>query len=129
MINKKITICASGSLAKKIKAWKSKLERQGYRVIKSPLKDVSGNYPKIHQDHYKKMAASDIVFVLNVKKNGIKNYIGPSVFAEIAFAIGLNLALRKKIKIYCLNPLPKNLPYSHELELWEKAGWINFWRK
>ena len=86
------------------------------------------NYAKGHKRHYQKITESDIVFVLNLEKRGIKNYIGPSVFAEIAFAIGLNLALRKNIKIYCLNQLPKNLPYSPELELWKNAGWIRFWK-
>ena len=127
MTNRKITICASGSLFKEIKTWKSRLERRGYRVIQFPPKTLK-NYAGGHKRHYQKIAESDIVFVLNIEKNGIENYIGPSVFAEIAFAIGLNLALKKKIKVYCLNPLPKNLPYSHELKLWKKAGWIDFWR-
>ncbi len=123
----KITICASASLSREIKVWKLKLERQGYRVIQFPPKTLK-SYAKGHKNHYRKIKESDIVFILNLDKRGIKNYIGPSVFAEIAFAIGLNLAFRKKIKIYCLNPLPKDLPYSRELELWKRIGWIRFWK-
>jgi hypothetical protein len=125
---RKVTICASASLPREIEVWRRELEYQGYRVIQFPPV-IFKNYAKGHRHHFQKIAESDIVFILNLKKKGIKNYIGPSVFAEIAFAIGLNLALRKKIKIYCLNPLPRKLPCSPELEQWKRAGWIHFWKK
>ncbi|MDP1689105.1 MAG: hypothetical protein Q8L47_03165 [bacterium] len=125
---KKVTICSSGSLVKKAKEWQKKLEEKNYQVIKVPV-IIKGNYAKMHSLHYKAIVESDILFVLNLEKNGIINYIGPSVFAEIAFAIGLNLALKKQIKIFCLNLIPQNLPYSKELLLWKKLGWIKKWRK
>jgi len=125
---KKVTICASTALSNEIATWRMKLENLGYEVIKFPTTD-SRSYAKIHGDHYKKISESDIVFVLNVEKDGVENYIGPSTFAEIAFAIGLNLALDKKIEIYSLNPLPRNLPYSKELNLWKGLGWIQDWSK
>ena len=125
---KKVTICASASLSQEIETWRVKLESLGYKVIKFPVTD-SRNYEEIHKDHYKKIAESDMLFILNLEKEGVENYIGPSTFAEIAFAIGLNLALDKKIEIYSLNPLPQNLPYSQELNLWKKLGWIQDWSK
>ena len=62
--------------------------------------------------------------MLNLEKKGIPGYIGSSVFAEIAFAIGLNLVFGKNIQVFYLNPYPKDLPYSDELTKWESLGWI-----
>jgi hypothetical protein len=103
----------------------------GYNVIRNiqNLKLKSQDkYKTTHIGHYKKIVETDILFILNLEKNKIKNYIGPSVFAEIAFAIGLNVTLNKKIEIYILNPLPENLLYTTELKLWEKLGWIKLWK-
>lgn len=130
---KKVVICASASLQKEIKFWVDKLVNDGYEVIKSPEiikeEDFWSRYGDIHSDHYKKIKEADMVFVMNANKDGIKNYIGPSVFAEIAFAIGLNNAFNKNIEIYCLNQLPQKLAYSKELDIWEKMGWIKLWSK
>ncbi len=107
------------------------MEKEGYEVVRSIeiIKGTSEAYQATHTDHYKKITEADVLFVLNPEKDGVANYIGPSVFAEIAFAIGLNIALGKKVEIFCLNPLPKNLPYSDELEKWEMLGWIRFWEE
>lgn len=130
---KKVVICASASLQKEIKFWEGKLIDDGYEVIKAPevIKKINflSEYKNVHAEHYKKIKESDILFVLNINKNGVKNYIGPSVFAEIAFAIGLDKSFNKNIKIYCLNSLPLNLGYSDELKLWHELGWINIWEK
>ncbi|MBU3957594.1 MAG: hypothetical protein KKB25_00795 [Nanoarchaeota archaeon] len=127
---KKVVICASENFHKEAEEWKSKLENEGFSVIRSIelIEKTAEAYRDTHTDHYKKITEADILFVLNLEKKGVKNYIGPSVFAEIAFAIGLNIALGKKTEIYCLNPLPENIPYSDELELWKKLGWIKFWK-
>ncbi len=124
---KKVVICASGVFIREAEQWQKKLEKNNYAVIKIP-KRLKGDYVKIHRLHYKKIAESDILFVMNLDRSGAKNYIGPSVFAEMAFAIGLNLVVGKRIKVFCLNPLPKNLPYSTELLLWEKIGWLKRWK-
>lgn len=126
MGNKKIAICASGSFVEDAKVWKRCFEGEGYDVIKIP-EVVTSNYEEVHTLHYQKIAESDILFILNQDKNEISNYIGPSVFAEIAFAIGLNLTLRKQIKVLCLNPIPVNMPYTEELLRWEKLGWLGRW--
>ena len=128
---KNVVICSSTSLYKEIKEWKEKLEKDGYNVIRYPetidtdmeLED----YEHTHTEHYKKIVESDILLVLNIGKDEISGYIGPSVFAEIAFAIGLNMTLGKRIKIYYVENLPKNLSYSEELRLWEKLEWIRPW--
>ncbi len=131
MKSKKVVICSSISFWDEIKLWKTKLEKEGYEVIKYPEK-ISGNflpnYKSEFTDHYKKITETDILFVLNIEKNNIQGYIGPAVFAEIAFAIGLNVSLKKKIKIFCLNQIPNSLPHSGELKLWEELNWIVFWK-
>lgn len=126
MGNKKITICASNAFITEAEKWKRQLEEKGYEIIKIPVV-LNSNYEEIHKLHYAKIVESDIVFILNLKKNGVENYIGPSVFAEIAFTIGLNLVLDKKIEIFCLNEIPDNLSYSEELLLWRELGWIKKW--
>lgn len=123
-MKKKVVICSSISFHKDVKEWKEKLEKQGYDVIKYP--DIAGqdslqDYKTAHMEHYKRIAETDILFVLNMAKDG---YIGPSVFAEISFAIGLNILQNNNIEIYYLKYLPKNLPYSEELNRWQSLGWI-----
>jgi hypothetical protein len=58
--------------------------------------------------HYEKIKSADAILVVNITKNGIENYIGPSAFLEIGFAH----ILYKKIFILNLLPL---LNYSDEI--------------
>ncbi|MBU1092782.1 hypothetical protein KJ836_03905 [Patescibacteria group bacterium] len=124
---KKVVICASAVFYQEAQEWKYRLESMGYEVIRI-IQSISENdidqYQKIHREHYAKMAECDMVFALNLEKRGISGYIGSSVFAEIAFAIGLNLVFNKNIQILYLNPIPNNLPCSDELTKWQKLGWI-----
>ncbi len=127
MENNKVTICSSASFINEAEQWKKKIESKGFNVIQIPLL-LEGNYREVHSSHYKSITQSDLVFVLNLDKNGVEGYIGPSVFAEIAYAIGLNISMGKKIDIFCLNPIPSELPYSKELLLWRDMGWIGQWK-
>lgn len=133
MSQKKITICASMTFWDDIISWKKKLEKNGYEVVQYP-KQFTGeflpNYKIEFTEHYRKMTHSDIVLVLNMKKNGVDGYIGAAVFAEIAFLIGLNRTLYsdKKIVVYCLNSFSGSLPYSEELQQWVDLGWLKFWK-
>ena len=81
----------------------------------------------IEKSEREKIAETDIILALNIDKNNIPNYIGPSVFAEIAYAIGLNIALEKNIQIYLINDLPDKSPYLEELKLWKSLEWIKIW--
>ncbi|MBU1082985.1 hypothetical protein KKE14_00905 [Patescibacteria group bacterium] len=126
-MNRKVVICASAKFYNEAQEWKKNLGEQGFDVIRT-IQSIDENsisqYETTHREHYSKMSECDAVFVLNLKKNGIEGYIGASVFAEIAFAIGLNLVLNRSIQIWLLNPLPKESPYLDELTKWEKLGWI-----
>lgn len=67
---------------------------------------------KLHQKYnmdairkfWRMMQEADAVLVLNLDKNGIKNYVGGNTLMEIGFAHVLNQ------KIFMLNPIPE-MPY------------------
>jgi hypothetical protein len=67
---------------------------------------------KLHQknnmdairEFWRMMQGADAVLVLNLDKNGVKNYIGGNTLMEIGFAHVLNQ------KIFMLNPIPE-MPY------------------
>ena len=132
MKKRKIVICASASFENEIIEWKNKLEKFNFEVIKYPAKiknNFLNNYKKEFSEHYEAISKSDAVLALNLEKNGLSGYIGSGVFAEIAFAIGLNKILNKKIKVYYLNPIPeKAFPYSDELKLWQELKWIKLFK-
>jgi len=133
MKRKKLIICASASFDKEIVYWKNNLEKQGFEVIKYPQSikgDFLENYQKEFSEHYNAIMQADVLFVLNLEKKGIAGYIGPAVYAEIAFAVGINKVFDKHIEVYYLNSIPKDiLPYSDELESWQKLGWIKIFNK
>ncbi len=73
---------------------------------------------KIHQknnmdairEFWNAMQGGDAVLVLNLDKNGIKNYIGGNTLMEIGFAHVLNQ------KIFLYNPIPDIPYYKTEIE-------------
>lgn len=123
----KVVICASAQFYNEAQEWKDKLEDSGYSVIRT-IQSIDENsidqYKQTHKDHYSKMSECDTVLVLNLEKRGIPGYIGASVFAEIAFAIGLNLVFKKDIQILLINSISADSPYIDELTKWDKLGWI-----
>jgi len=73
---------------------------------------------KIHQknnmdairEFWNMMQGADAVLVLNLDKNGVKNYIGGNTLMEIGFAHVLNQ------KIFLYNPIPEISFYKSEIE-------------
>lgn len=125
MHGKNVVICASVSFYEKVLEWRDKLESSGYNVLKYPKviddEDFAESYSDEFLEHYEAITKCDNLLVLNYEKKGISGYIGPGVFAEIAFALGLD----QGIDVYYLNPISKEkLPYQDELELWEDLDWI-----
>jgi hypothetical protein len=55
------------------------------------------------------MQGADAVLVLNINKNGVKNYIGGNTFLEMGFAHVLNQ------EIFLYNPIPEILYYKTEI--------------
>ncbi len=60
------------------------------------------------RDYYEKIKKSDALLVVNIDKNGVKNYIGGNAFLEMGFAHCLNK------KIFLLNDIPK-MTYKDEI--------------
>lgn len=70
--------------------------------------DHKYNYDAI-REFWKPMQDADALVVVNVDKNGIKNYIGGNAFLEMGFAYVLHQ------KIFLLNPLPDMPFYGTEI--------------
>lgn len=106
------------SFAKEMLMVQEQLEQNGHvcilphetdEFVKGTVrKSEDAAFRKIHYDlirrHYEKIKESDAVLVLNIYKNGMKDYIGANTFLEMGFAFVLGKA------IFLLNPLPDN-PY------------------
>ncbi|PLX24895.1 hypothetical protein C0580_03640 [Candidatus Parcubacteria bacterium] len=126
----KITICSSLAFSKEIGEIAEKLKSLGHEVllpatsekILAGLIDAS-QIEKEKQEgtasersiknnaivnHHKKIELSDAILALNYDKNGIKNYVGGSVFLEIGFAFVLGK------KIFLLNNIP-DVSYKDEI--------------
>jgi hypothetical protein len=106
------------SFKKKILAYRKVLEIMGHKV-ETPyetldLKLSKKKHDKLKNDldliraNFSYVNRNDTIFVLNLSKSGIKNYIGPNSLIEMSFAYIL------KKKIYLLNPIP-DMIYTDEI--------------
>lgn len=133
---KTITLCASASYYKEVLEVEKQLEKMGLKVkvpktakimqktknfnvgfYKTWFKDKKDYVKKrkLMEEHFRKIVNSDAILVLNLKKNGIKGYIGGNVFMEMALAfhfgklifiysdIDENLSIKEEV--YGLDPL------------------------
>ena len=131
-INKKIekiTICSSLSFNQEIDNTKKQLIDLGCKVYVPDIANepfdnssLDANYNlayclrnNVQMAHFKKIQDSDAILVLNLDKNGIKNYIGGSVLMEMAIA----KFLHKKIFLYNDLPDEKDLRIAFEAKLTE----------
>lgn len=121
----KIVICASISFTHKIKEVADMLSADGYEVeipwgsqkilngdisfehwqtVKEKEGDTSFR-KKAEEDlikrYFRLIKDADAIFVLNIDKKGIKNYIGGNTFLEMGFAHILDK------KIFLLNEIPE----------------------
>lgn len=111
-----------------INKWLSYFQNRGFEILNYP-RQIKGNdflekFPSVHKDFYKALNETDILFVANEYKNNMEGYIGPAVFAEISFVMGLKLVNNKDIRIV-LNkkPVPENHFYE-DICLWLHNGWL-----
>ncbi len=118
---------------KEIKEWKEAFENEGFEVIVYPVsipkQNLKKEYPVVHKNFFKSLTNTDILFVLNEDKKGIKGYIGAEVFAEMAFAVALNLVYEKNIKIWLLKEPSRETQSYDEIKLWLELGWIELYKK
>lgn len=115
----KIGIIGSMQFTDKMLEVKEKLLELGHNAFVTDLhKAMVGKTDqeiekiKLHQKYnmdairefWRMMQGADAVLVLNLDKNGIKNYVGGNTLMEIGFAHVLNQ------KVFMLNPIPE-MPY------------------
>lgn len=115
----KIGIIGSMQFTDKMVEYREKLRELGHDAFITDLhkamvgkSDEEIETIKLHQknnmdairEFWRMMQGADAVLVLNLDKNGIKNYVGGNTLMEIGFAHVLNQ------KIFMLNPVPE-MPY------------------
>lgn len=123
----KITVCGSMQFAEKQIEIARKLEEQGHTAYVTPFaapmagkSDEEKEQMKLHQknnldaikEHWNLMREGEAILVLNLDKNGIRNYIGANTFLEMGFAHVLNQ------KIFVYNDLPEmNYPKTEMIAM------------
>ena len=115
----KIGIIGSMQFTDKMVEYRNKLQGLGHHAFLSDFHEVMIGKTDLEiekikldqkynmdaiRDFWNAMQGADAVLVLNIDKNGIKNYIGGNTLMEIGFAHVLNQ------KIFLLNPIPE-MPY------------------
>ncbi len=129
----KITICNSIQFFEDAKKAKIELDSLGHEAITHPMEvefegkmvpvieyykvrkstwndDIESKKELFMKEHFDRIKESDAVLVLNIDKDGKKNYVGGNAFLEM----GLAFALGKKI--FMLNPIPEELSYAEEIK-------------
>lgn len=120
-----ITIIGSMAFTDQMLEFKAKLEKLNHTVYVS---DFATEYAGKSQEQIQQMTIkdkmhknglieccdkiekSDAVFVLNLEKRGVKNYVGGNTLIEMGYAFILGK------KIFMLNPIPEIDLYKSEIE-------------
>lgn len=125
----KITLCGSVKFAKELVEIYHQLEKLGQQPLmheemfgiadgtaKELIEEISKNHPEAKRKYgfikwwHDSIKNSDAILVCNFDKNGIKNYIGGNTLIEMGFA-----HVNDK-KVFLLNPIPEEVPYSDEIK-------------
>ena len=126
----KIVISGSAKLQDRIEYWIEKFKN--CEILDYPKLVLKENYkeelPLIYKNFYSNIEKTDIFFLMNEEKNGIKGYIGPSGMSELNYAVILNLIHNKNIKIYILNMPDKSLSCYDEIKNFLDMGWIELYK-
>jgi hypothetical protein len=119
-----VAVCGSTRFHEQMKQVQKRLEESGHSVLLPHLEfgDFHRNRdtnreewkrlkPKFMREHFDKIKRSDGVLILNYDKDGIMGYIGGNTLMELA------IAYEHEKPIFLLNPIPKGLPYSDEIDV------------
>lgn len=106
--------------------------KDNYEILDYP-KVINGdfleNYPEVHTNFYKNINKTDVLFLMNYDKNGVKGHIGYAGFGELSVALFLKLTGKRNIEIYIYQMPDKSVPAYDEIELWLKLGYIKLYNK
>ncbi len=130
---KKIVISGSSKLQDKVEYWLHYFKALNYEILDYPKYIEPNEYEKklpiIFQDFYTSLENTDVYFLMNEEKNGIKGYIGASSIAELTYVVILNLIHHKNIEIYILNMPSEEVSSYDEVKFWLDRGWIKIFSK
>lgn len=130
---KKIVISGSSKLQDKVNYWIKHFEEKDYEILDYPKLIEQENYekelPKVYEDFYTALENTDVFFLMNEEKKGIKGYIGASAIAELTYVVILNLIHHKNIEIYILNIPSEEVSSYDEVKFWLDMGWIKLFDK
>ena len=130
---KKIVISGSSKLQDKVEYWTNYFKNLNYEILDYPKYTEPSEYektlPKIYKNFYTALENTDVYFLMNEEKNGIKGYIGSSSIAELTYVVILNLIHNKNIEIYILNMPSKEVSSYDEVKFWLNMGWIKLFDK
>ncbi len=120
----KIVICGSSAICKDMVRYRDELNSMGHQAIIHPEygnyaakgipEDVKTEHHVVKRKYgyikwyYNAIANSDAILVLNIDKNGVKNYIGGNTLMEMGFA-----HVHDK-KVFLLNA-PPEIGYKEEI--------------
>ena len=125
---KKVVISGSSKLQEELITWKEYFEQNGYEVIDYPKQVSKENLKDAYKNFYESLEKTDVFFLMNEERKGIKGYIGPSSMAEVIYTIMLNQIHNKKIEIYILNMPSKEVRCYDEIKLFLETGWIKIYK-
>ena len=130
---KKIVISGSSKLQDKVNYWLNFFKNKNYEILDYPRLIEQDKYkeelPLVYKNFYKALENTDVFFLMNEEKNGIKGYIGSSAIAELNYVIILNLIHNRNIDIYILDMPSKEVSSYDEVKFWLDMGWIKLYRK
>lgn len=130
---KKLVISGSSKLQDKVNYWIEYFKNRDYEIIDYPKHIEQKNYieelPNVYKNFYTSLENTDVFFLMNEEKNGIKGYIGASAIAELTYVIILNLIHNKNIDIYILNMPSEELNCYDEIKFWLDIGWIKLYKE
>jgi len=130
---KKVVISGSSKLQDKVNYWMKHFKDKNYNILDYPKlieqKNHEKELPKVYKDFYTALENTDVFFLMNEEKKGIKGYIGASAIAELTYAIILNLIHNKNIEIYILNMPSEEVSAYDEVKFWLDIGWIKLYKK
>ena len=128
---KKIVISGSSKLQDKVNYWLNHFKNKGYAILDYPKLIEQNDYvkelPRVYKDFYTALENTNVYFLMNEEKNGIKGYIGASSIAELTYAVILNLIHNKNIEIYILNMPSEEVSSYDEVKFWLNMGWIKIY--
>lgn len=125
---KKLVLSGSVKMASEIEEWRGYWQSQSaIQILDYPLAISSEGflqeYSQVFQKYFSHLDETDMLFVVNGEKNGVKGYIGAGMFSEIAYVVS-RIARGEKQEVILANSPASQLFCSDEIDLWIRLGWV-----